>query len=414
MTDTSRISLVSSLDDIAALAGQLRVDAIRMSTGAGSGIVDVNEFGMRGPTALGWDLQQYAARVRAFGCRALVVDGHDIESIDAALRDARADRRPTVVLARTLNGRGVAEVEEQAGWRGRTLPRDMAARAISVLGGERDLHIRPNPPAAAPTPSLFVPRIRLPEFPVGEPVATRTAYGQTLAALGEDPRVVVVDAEVGNCTCAELFESRYPARYFDVFAAEQQMIAAAVGLGVRGYVPFAATFAAFLTRAHDFIRRAAVSAANIRLVGSHAGVEAGPDGPSQVALEDLAVMRSVHGSTVLYPSDSNSTARLTEATRALPGISYLRTTHVADPVLHDADESFPIPGSKVLRASPCDQVTLIGAGVTVHVAHLAVRNQPGSGRTDELMHEAGIPPVQIANAATGLLDVRPRSRTERR
>src|SRR5262249_18952714 len=181
------------------------------------------------------------------------------------------------------------------------------------LGGESDLRIRPNPPAAAPTPSRFVPRIRLPEFPVGRPVATRTAFGQTLAALGADPRVVVVDAEVGNCTCAELFEPRYPARYFDVFTAEQQMIAAAVGLSVRGYVPFAATFAAFLTRAHDFIRMAAISAANIRLVGSHAGVEAGPDGPSQMALEDLAMMRSVHGSTVLYPSDANSAARLTEA-----------------------------------------------------------------------------------------------------
>jgi transketolase len=437
-------------------------------------IVDVNELGLRGPTALGWDLQHYAARVRAFGCCPVVVDGHDIESIDAALREARADRLPTVVLARTLKGRGVPDVEDRNGWHGKALPSNLAARAVAALAGGRDLRIQPNPPAPAPTPNFFVPRIRLPEFPVGEPVGTRSAYGLALAALGADPRVVVVDADAGNSTCAERFEPRHPARYFDVFTAEQQMIAAAVGLGVRGYVPYAATFATFLTRAHDFIRMAAISAVHVCIVGSHAGVEAGPDGASQLALEDLAMMRSVHGSTVLYPSDANSAARLTDAMRALPGVSYLRTTRGAYPVLYDAHEPFPIPGSKVLRASPRDQLTLIGAGVTVHncieaarllsdrgvparvldaysikpldvagiaaavqatagrtvvvedhhpegglgeavstaladadltvhLAHLAVRNIPGSGPADELMREAGISPVHIANAATCLL-----------
>jgi transketolase len=438
-------------------------------------IVDVNELGMRGPTALGWDLERYAARVRAFGCDPVVVDGHDIKSIDAALRDARRDGLPTVVLARTVKGRGVPELEDRNGWHGKPLPRDMAARAIADLGGQSELRIQPNLPAPAPAETHFAAHIRLPEYRIGEPVSTRSAYGQALAALGADPRVLVVDAEVGNSTHAESFEPRHPERYFDVFTAEQQMIAAAVGFSVRGYVPFAATFAAFLTRAHDFIRMAAISAANIRLVGSHAGVEVGPDGSSQMALEDLAMMRSVHGSTVLYPSDANSAARLTEAMRVLPGISYLRTTRGAYPVLYDAHEVFPIPGSKVLRASQRDQVTLIGAGVAVHncieaarlltgrgvqarvldaysikpldvagiavaahaaagrvvvvedhhpegglgeavataldsaaatvqLAHLAVRNMPTSGTADELLHEAGISPVHIANAATRLLD----------
>ena len=437
-------------------------------------IVDVNELGMRGPTALGWDLERYAARVRAFGCHPVMVDGHDIKSIDAALRDAREDRLPTVVLARTVKGRGVPELEDRNGWHGKPLPPAMAARAIAHLGGQSDLRIQPNLPTPAPTATHFAAHIRLPEYPVGEPVSTRSAYGQALVALGADPRVVVVDAEVGNSTRAELFDATRPERYFDVFTAEQQMIAAAVGFSVRGYVPYAATFAAFLTRAHDFIRMAAISAANIRLVGSHAGVEVGPDGSSQMALEDLAMMRSVHGSTVLYPSDANSAARLTEAMRVLPGISYLRTTRGAYPVLYDAQQVFPIPGSKVVRASDRDDVTLIGAGVTVHnciaaaqlltgrgvqarvldaysikpldvagiaaaveatagrvvvvedhhpegglgeavstalagagatvqLAHLAVRNMPTSGQADELMREAGISPVHIANAATCLL-----------
>jgi transketolase len=436
-------------------------------------IVDVNELGMRGPTALGWDLEQYAARVHAFGCRPVMVDGHDIKSIDAALREARGDGLPTVVLARTVKGRGVPELEDRNGWHGKPLPPDMAARAVADLGGQSDLRIQPNLPTRAPTPTGFAAHIRLPEYRVGDAVATRSAYGLALAALGADPRVVVVDAEVGNSTHAELFEPKHPERYFDVFTAEQQMIAAAVGFSVRGYVPFAATFAAFLTRAHDFIRMAAISAANIRLVGSHAGVEVGPDGSSQMALEDLAMMRSVHGSTVLYPSDANSAARLTDAMRVLPGISYLRTTRGAYPVLYGADESFPIPGSKVVHASERDDVTLIGAGVTVHnciaaallidsgirarvldaysikpldvagiaaaveatagrvvvvedhhpegglgeavstalagagatvkLAHLAVRNMPTSGEPDALMREAGISPVHIANAATCLL-----------
>jgi transketolase len=437
-------------------------------------IVDVNELGMRGPTALGWNLEQYAERVCAFGCVPLVIDGHDLDAIEDALDVARSNAMPTVVLARTVKGRGVPELEDRNGWHGRPLPAAMADRAVADLGGRSDLHIRPLKPAPAPDLPMGNGRVTLPRYEVGTPVATRAAYGDTLAALGTDPRVMVVDAEVGNSTHADRFHQSHPDRYFDVFTAEQQMLATAVGLNVRGFRPYAATFAAFLTRAHDFIRMAAISGANLRLVGSHAGVEVGPDGSSQMALEDLAMMRSVHGSTVLYPSDATSTARLTDAMRTLPGISYLRTTRGAYPVLYAPDQPFPIPGSKIVRSGEHDDVTLIGAGVTVHhcleaarlltergvqarvldaysvkpldvagiaaavdatngravivedhhpegglgeaiasaltmsgaasqLEHLAVRNLPSSGAPDELMREAGISPVDIADAAARLL-----------
>jgi transketolase len=353
-------------------------------------IVDVNQLGMRGPTALGWDLDQYAARVRSFGCRAVTVDGHDVAMVDAALREAREDGAPTVVLARTVKGRGVSELEDQCGWHGKPLPEEMATRAIDALGGRTDLGVPTMPPQrATPAPCAPTGPIAMPRYPVGRPVATRAAYGQTLAALGADPRVVVVDAEVGNSTHAELFEARHPDRYFDVFTSEQQMVAAAVGLSVRGFIPYAATFAAFLTRAHDFIRMTAITQADIRLAGSHAGVEVGPDGSSQMALEDIAMMRAVHGSTVLYPSEATSTVALTAAMRDLPGISYLRTTRGAYPVLYPADERFPIPGAKTVRVSVEDEVTLIGAGVTVH----------NCLRAAELLAQAGVP-ARVLDAYT--------------
>src|SRR5216683_5199348 len=213
-----------------------------------------------------------------------------------------------------------------------------------------------------------------------------------------------MDGEVSNSTYADEFAHEYPERYFEMYIAEQQLVAAAVGFSVRGYRPFASTFAAFLTRAYDFIRMAAISQANIRLVGSHAGVEIGADGPSQMALEDLAMMRAVQGSTVLYPSDATSTAALVQAMADRDGISYLRTTRGAYPVLYDATETFPVGGSKVLRAAEDDQVTLIGAGRTeLAVVHLAVAEMPGSGTSEELLDAAGISAKHIAAAARRLL-----------
>ncbi|MGH3226050.1 MAG: transketolase, partial [Streptosporangiaceae bacterium] len=208
-----------------------------------------------------------------------------------------------------------------------------------------------------------------PRYAVGDKVATRKAYGDALVALGaREPRVVALDGEVKNSTFALEFATAYPDRYFEMFIAEQQLVAAATGLAARGYIPFASTFAAFWTRAFDFVRMGAISGTNIRLAGSHAGVEIGADGPSQMALEDLAMMRTVHGSTVLYPSDGTSAAALVEAMAATQGISYMRTTRGSYPGIYPAGETFPVGGSKVLRSGDQDQVTLIGAGVTLHEA----------------------------------------------
>jgi transketolase len=373
-------------------------------------IVDVNRLGQRGPTELEWDLGVYGRRASAFGARVLEINGHDLAEIEEALTAAgdTGGGQPTVILARTIKGRGFSEVEDKEGWHGRPFPPDMAARAVAELGGQRDLVARgPLPPEMAPGPAPAMPRAAdqahgqpaapapaAPKYSLGEEVATRKAYGDALAALGAArPRVVALDGEVSNSTYAQEFARAYPGRYFEMFIAEQQMIAAAVGLSVQHYIPFASTFAAFFTRAYDFIRMAAISQASIRLAGSHAGVEIGADGPSQMALEDLAMMRAVHGTTVLYPSDATSTAALVEAMADRPGISYLRTTRGAYPVLYDSAETFPIGGSKVLRSGPADAVTLAGAGVTLHACLAAADALAGDGIAARVIDLYSVKPI---------------------
>ncbi|RLU80463.1 transketolase [Streptomyces griseocarneus] len=332
-------------------------------------LVDVNRLGQCGPTEFGWDLDSYARRVEAFGCRALTVDGHDLEAVDRALATAADGQAPTVVVARTVKGRGVAGLADAEGWHGKPLPdEESAARAVAELGGVRHLTVRgPRPPAAesgAPAPPAAV---EPPCFETGDSVATRAAFGKALVALGAArPDVVVLDAEVGNSTHTEDFGKAYPERYVQNYIAEQRMLATAVGLAARGRRPYAATFAAFLTRAHDFLRMAAVSQVSMAVSGSHCGVEIGADGPSQMGLEDLAMMRALHGSTVLYPCDATSAVALTVAMADLDGISYLRTTRGSYPVLYPPGETFPVGGSKTLRGGDGDRVTLVGAGVTVH------------------------------------------------
>ncbi|MFF2411912.1 transketolase [Streptomyces sp. NPDC058092] len=374
-------------------------------------IIDVNRLGQRGPTELGWDTGAYARRAEAFGCRALVVDGHDLADVEQALAVAGDGQAPTVVVARTVKGQGVPEVADAEGWHGKALPEDLAARAITELGGVRHLTVRGHRPPAAPSAAPAAPvQVTLPQFRVGESVATRVAFGKALAAIGARPDIVALDAEVGNSTHAEDFGKAHPERYFQTYIAEQQMIANAVGMAVRGYRPYATTFAAFFTRAHDFIRMAAVSQISMSLCGTHCGVEIGADGPSQMGLEDLAMMRAVHGSTVLYPSDATSTAALTAAMAYLDGISYLRTTRGAYPVLYGADETFPVGGSKRLRASDRDRVTLIGAGVTVHECLAAADRLAADGIPARVVDLYSVKPLDLdmlAHAAreTGALVV---------
>ena len=335
-------------------------------------IIDVNRLGQTRETMLGWDLDGYAARAEAFGWNAIVIDGHDVEAIDTAFREAvDTTGRPSAILARTLKGRGVKAVENQPGMHGK--PLDDPAGAIKELGGERNLTVHVAKPESGQSPHRFeVPGGEPPSWDVGEEVATRQAYGEALAALGQiRGDVVALDGEVSNSTHSELFAKAHPDRYFEMFIAEQQMIAAAVGFQVRGWVPYASTFAAFLSRAYDFIRMAAISQANLRLSGSHAGVSIGEDGPSQMALEDIAALRAVHGSTVLHPSDANQTARLVAEMADRQGISYLRTLRPKTPVRTPPDEEVRIGGSRLVRSSESDDVTIVACGITVEEADKA-------------------------------------------
>jgi transketolase len=370
-------------------------------------ILDMNRLGQRGPTMLEWDADGYAARASAFGWNVIEIDGHDVQAIDTAYGAAEQADKPTMIVARTHKGNGVSQVQNKEGFHGLALKPDDAKKAIEELGGERNLNVTP------PAPEEFVPRdgahnVDLPVYKDGIP--TRKAYGESLAALAARPDVVVLDAEVGNSTHTEDFQKVAPDRFVQFFIAEQVMVGAAVGLGVVGKTAFAATFGAFLTRAYDFVRMAAVSRAHLRLCGSHAGVSIGQDGPSQMALEDLAMMRAVHGSTVLYPADGNSTATLVGQTADLEGISYIRTTREKTDPLYTEEESFPIGGSKVLQSSEVDRVTLVGAGVTVYESLKAAEALEKDGIKVRVIDAYSVKPIDGATlkqamADTGLLVV---------
>jgi len=362
-------------------------------------IIDVNRLGQRGQTELGWNTQAYSNRARAFGWQAMEIDGHDFTQIDEALSAAIAvNDRPTVIIARTKKGKGVASLEDLGGWHGKALKSEQEKQAIAELGGERQITIQVNQPETQAQPvSTGKPQpLQLPSYEKGAKVATRRAYGDALKALGTaQPDVVALDAEVSNSTYVEDFAEAFPERYFEMYIAEQQMIAAAVGLQVRKYKPFASTFAAFLTRAYDFIRMAAVSRANIKLMGSHAGVSIGQDGASQMGLEDLAAFRAVWSSTVLYPSDANQTAKLVAQMSDRQGIVYLRTTREATSVIYGAEEEFPIGGSKVIRSSDQDQATVIGAGITLHEALKAYEHLKNEGITVRIIDAYSVKPIDV-------------------
>ena len=357
-------------------------------------IVDVNRLGQRGPTRHGHDLDAYARRFQAFGWHTVEVDGHDVDAIDRAYREALSTvGQPTAIIARTLKGKGVASVQDREGLHGKPLPD--ADEAIVELGGVRDLRVEVRqPPAARMLHAVRAGHLELPRYETGDEVATRNAYGQALAALGTARGdVVALDGEVSDSTRAEFFAKEHPDRFFECYIAEQQLVAAAVGLATRGWVPYVSTFAAFLTRAHDFVRMAAVSGAGINLVGSHAGVAIGQDGPSQMGLEDLAMFRAVHGSTVLYPCDANQTAKLVAGMADCEGLRYLRTSRGEMPVLYGPNEEFPVGGSKVLRVSPQDRLTVVAAGATVHEALKAADALAADGISVQVIDLYSVKPV---------------------
>jgi transketolase len=329
-------------------------------------IIDVNRLGQTRETMLGWDLDGYVRRLDAFGWNAIAIDGHDADAIEAAYAEASAtEGRPTAIVARTKKGKGVKAVEDLPGKHGK--PLDDPDAAIAELGGERELSVELAAPPGG-TPHRFdVGGGELPSWELGEEVATRKAYGEALTALGSlRGDVVALDGEVSNSTHSEDFRAAHEDRYFEMFIAEQQLIAAAVGFQVRGWVPFASTFAAFLSRAYDFIRMGAISRANLRLAGSHAGVSIGEDGPSQMALEDIASFRAIHGSTVLHPSDANQTATLVAAMADTDGISFLRTLRGKTPVRTPPGEDVHIGGSRVAHEG--DDVAIVACGITVDEA----------------------------------------------
>jgi len=340
-------------------------------------LVDVNRLGQSGPTMLQHDLQTYARRFDAFGWHPIPIDGHDFPQILRALDEAKLVKgKPTVILARTLKGKGISFLEDKEGWHGRPLPKADAEKALAELALTeeqialaRSLKVHPpdgNLPANPQSPPLDP---QLPHYELGQQVATREAYGDGLVALGKvNPRIVALDGDVKNSTLSEKFLAAFPERFIECFIAEQNMIGVTVGLATRGKIPFASSFACFLMRAYDFIRMAGIGMANIKLCGSHAGVSIGEDGPSQMGLEDLAAMRAIPRSIVLYPCDAVSTVKLVAEMAKYQGIAYLRTTRPKTPVIYRNEEEFPVGGCKVLRADPHDAVTVVAAGITVHEA----------------------------------------------
>lgn len=363
-------------------------------------IVDVNRLGQSGATMYGHDTSVYEARFRAFGWDVAVVDGHDVAALRAAFGRARGTTgRPFAVVARTLKGKGVSFIEDKDGWHGKPLKTgEELARALAELG---DTDVTLTVPARRYAPMAQAPHASgtlTPAYALGQQVATREAYGTALAALGQrDTRIVALDGDTKNSTFSERLKGVAPERFVEAFIAEQNMVGVALGLASEGKIPFASTFACFLTRAYDFIRMAVYSRPqHLVLCGSHAGVSIGEDGASQMALEDLAMMRALLDTTVLYPSDAVSAEHLVEAAAQTRGIVYIRTSRPKTPVLYGPDETFPVGGSKTLRSSSADQVTLVGAGVTLHEALAAHELLAREGLAARVIDLYSIKPLDIA------------------
>ena len=371
------------------------------------GITDVNRLGQSRPTMWQHDMEALARRWRAFGWHAIVIDGHNLDAILDAFAEARARKgQPTMILAKTFKGYGISIAQDKEGWHGKALKPDEADRAVKELeatlkpvASDAIASLRaaiPKPTAADAAP-VAQPTIPPPSYKPGDSVATREAYGTALARLGQaDSRVVALDADVGNSTFSERFEKVFPERFYEHFIAEQVMIGAAMGLAARGAIPFPSTFACFLSRGYDFIRMAAISNLNVKLAGSHAGVSIGEDGPSQMALEDLAMTRAEPNMTVLYPSDAVCGERCVELAAYHPGPVYIRTSRPKTPILYGNDEVFTVGGSKVLRQSNADVATVVGAGVTLFEALKAYDLLKQKGIAIRVIDAYSVQPIDAA------------------
>lgn len=334
------------------------------------GIIDVNRLGQRGETMYGHDLEAYSKRISSFGWKTICIDGHNFDEIFKAYKEAINSAIPAMIIAKTIKGKGISFLEDREGKHGVALTEDEFKEALKELGEIKRITVSVNKPEMLQplSESVTIKEVNK-TYSIGEVVATRRAYGEAVAKIfPEFPDIVVLDAEVCNSTYAEIFKKHYPDRFFECFIAEQNMVGMAVGLSLRGQIPFVSTFAAFLTRTFDHIRMAQYSDANIKFVGSHAGVSIGQDGPSQMGLEDISMMRSILNSVVLYPSDAVATEKLVREAARYQGIVYIRTTRSATPVIYSYDEEFPIGGAKVLRYSDDDWFSVIGAGITLYEA----------------------------------------------
>ena len=361
------------------------------------GIVDVNGMGQSEPTMYAFDIDSYRRRFEAFGWQAIGIDGHNFDEILSALDKAKStEDRPTMIVAKTFKGKGVSSLENRAGWHGKALPKgeplETALKELGTLSTNGNFQIEAVPATTVTKPQMK--EMAPPEYQLGEEAATRSGYGSGLAKLGDtNPRVVAVDGDVKNSTYAEQFMQEHGDRYFEMFIAEQNLVGAGIGLAKCGKVPFVSTFAAFFTRACDHIRMSAISQTNIKYVGSHCGVSVGEDGPSQMGLEDLAMFRALPGSVVLYPSDAVATERLVAQAAAHQGIVYIRTSRPPTPTIYTNAEAFPIGGSKVLRSSDNDRVTVIGAGVTLHEALKAYETLKADGISIRVIDLYSIKPI---------------------
>jgi transketolase len=402
-------SAEGSVWEAADVAANLKLDNL-------CAITDMNAFGQSQATQWEHRVQELTGRWTAFGWHAIAVDGHDLSEVLAALGEARRTKdRPTMIVAQTIKGKGVSFIAGRDGWHGKALKKgEELDRALAELEAQR---IQSNDPAPEIEPPArrkdegalpdFVGQMRAPEYDRAATVATREAYGTALAALGAiDPRVVALDADVKNSTFSEKFQHAFTDRFYEMFIAEQAMVGAAMGLASRGAIPFPSTFACFLSRASDFVRMTGISGLNVKLAGSHAGVSIGEDGPSQMALEDLAAMRAVPNCTVLYPCDAVSTERLVALAAATPGPAYLRTSRPKTPVIYDATESFVLGGSKTLRQSDRDRVTIVAAGITVFEALEAHKTLSAEGVAVRVIDAYCVQPIDrdaliAAGRATG-------------